>query len=222
MIVAILEILVLLTVSCLIGIYFTYRFWRAKYKELQILDNEHRKKEAKLRDELRAAALKAEQQEKNLAQALEQNRIAREQELKARASEIKEAEKSNDPSLKKYEEEIAHLKIEMNEKERELEVVSDELDLRKISYYKHIDGKRYKASTIHMANEAIEGQGDGRISMEDAERIFDTVSNGTNYTQVEKHTIKYLRDNYQWTDQADALFRKKIRSWAASDHELID
>jgi hypothetical protein len=51
-------------------------------------------------------------------------------------------------------------------------------------------------------------------------RLFDTISDGQNYTQVEKHTIKYLRDNYNWTDEADALFRTRVRSWAAHEHEL--
>lgn len=109
----------------------------------------------------------------------------------------------------------------MGEKERELQEISKELEPRKISYYRHIDGNRYKSATLNMADEAIAGQGDGRISMADDTMIFDTISNGTDYTYVEKHPIKYLRDNYNWTDEADELFRTKVRSWAAMDHELI-
>ena len=71
-----------------------------------------------------------------------------------------------------------------------------------------------------MADEAISGQGDGQISMEDAIEIFDTISDGKAYTQVEKDTMRYLRDNYKWTEKADELFRKKVRSWAAKGHEL--
>jgi hypothetical protein len=71
-----------------------------------------------------------------------------------------------------------------------------------------------------MADEAVAGQGDGRISMRDAEKIFDSISDGKAYTKVEKDTLRYLRENYKWTDGADKLFRTKVRSWAAKDHEL--
>ncbi len=60
-----------------------------------------------------------------------------------------------------------------------------------------------------MADEAVSGKGDGRISQEDAQLIFDTISDGKAYTQVEKDTMRYLRDNYRWTDSADLVFRKK-------------
>jgi len=108
----------------------------------------------------------------------------------------------------------------MGEKEREIEALSRELEVKKISYYKVIDGKRYKGITIKMADEAVIGKGDGRISMEDAEKIFDTISDGKAYTQVEKDTLRRLRTHYNWTERADELFRKKVRSWAAKGHVL--
>jgi hypothetical protein len=249
MILAILEILGLLTVSCLIGIFFTYKYWKSKYLALQVQDDKHKKEATKLhaevnqlhnektqlqgeatqlqakvtqlQGEMREAELKSIQKEKMLTAAIENQRIEVEKQAKNKASINKNASKDNGVEAKKSKDEIAFLKVELDEKERELELVSHELDLRKIPYYRHIDGKRYKATTLNIAEEAIEGQGDGRISMEDAERIFDTISTGTDYTQVEKHTIKYLRDHYKWTEEADALFRTRVRNWAASDHELI-
>lgn len=117
-------------------------------------------------------------------------------------------------------EEITLLHEQMGEKEREIEALSTELEAKKISYYKFMDGMRYKAVTIKMADEAIAGKGDGRISMEDAEQIFDTISDGNAYTQVEKDTLRRLRTHYNWTDSADELFRKKVRTWAAKGHVL--
>ena len=116
--------------------------------------------------------------------------------------------------------EVERLLEQMNEKERELEIVSKELAAKKISYYKQIDGKRYKAVTIKMADESVAGVSDGRISKEDAMKIFDTISDGKAYTQVEKDTMRYIREDYHWTDGADELFRKKVRSWAAKHHEI--
>ena len=88
------------------------------------------------------------------------------------------------------------------------------------SYYRTIEGKKYKDKPLQMAEEAIAGQGDGRISKADAEQIFATISDGHQYTDVEKNTMKYLRDNFRWTPEADELFRHEVRVWAAKGHKL--
>ncbi len=212
MISAIIEILVLLTVSCLIGVYFTFRFWRAKYSKLQ-------KEILKLQNTITDKDFQLGSQSDEILE-LQSKLLETEESLK----QFKRTEKSKIKISKEseaLEETIQTLEEQIAEQEREIEVLSHELEERKISYYKQIDGKRYKAITLRMADEAIAGQGDGRISKEDAEKIFDTISDGKAYTQVEKHTMRYLRDHYKWTEGADALFRKKVRSWAARDHELV-
>lgn len=219
MILAILEILALLTISCLIGVFFTHRYWKAKYNEVQNRTGQLQMEIKTLREDLKTTRARANQGEIDLVLTRTQLTIAEDRAAEL-ASQKHEAPKENHAEAKKFKEEIALLKEETDEKERELEEVSKELEVRKISYYRHIDGKRYKAATLNMADEAIEGQGDGRISMADAEMIFDTISSGHGYTQVEKHTVRYLRDNYNWTEEADLLFRTKVRSWAAMDHEL--
>lgn len=85
-----------------------------------------------------------------------------------------------------------------------------------MSYYKTIDGKKYDGELIEAAEKAVAGRGDGRISLEDAEMIFEKVRDGNSYTEVEKETIAYIRDNYKWTEQADEWFRTKIRKWAGT------
>ncbi|CAD5257897.1 MULTISPECIES: hypothetical protein [unclassified Imperialibacter] len=219
MILAILEILALLTVSCLIGVFFTYRFWKAKYYRLQRHNDQLGKEVNNLKQELKTAHSITNERESELEQLREQLTMAKVS-ANEQASGRHDVSKADAIASKNFKKEIALLKVEMAEKERELEEVSKELALRKISYYRHIDGHRYKAATLNMADEAIAGQGDGRISKADAEKIFGTISDGQDYTQVEKHTIRYLRDNYNWTEEADALFRSRVRSWAASDHEF--
>lgn len=85
-----------------------------------------------------------------------------------------------------------------------------------MSYYKTIDGKKYDGELIELADKLTAGGGDGRISMADAEKIYEAVKDGNSYTDIEKETVAYLRDNYKWTDAADEWFRTEVRKWAAT------
>lgn len=85
-----------------------------------------------------------------------------------------------------------------------------------MSYYKTIGGKKYDAELIELADKLTAGSGDGRISMEDAKQLLDAVKDGDTYTDIEKDTMAYLRENYKWTEAADEWFRTEIRKWAAT------
>lgn len=85
-----------------------------------------------------------------------------------------------------------------------------------MGYYKTIDGKKYEGELIDHAEKMTSGSGDGRISMADAEKLFEAVKDGNAYTDVEKDTMAYIRENYKWTDAADEWFRNEVRKWAAS------
>lgn len=84
------------------------------------------------------------------------------------------------------------------------------------SYYKVIDGKKFDREMLEIADRATAGQGDGRISIEDARKLIAAVTDGGRYTDVEKETMAHIRDNYRFTDEADGWFREEIRRWAAS------
>lgn len=85
-----------------------------------------------------------------------------------------------------------------------------------MSYYKTIDGKKYKGELIELADKLTKGTGDGRISNADAEKLLKAVKDGQTYTEVEKDTMAYVRENYKWTDSADEWFRGEVRKWAAA------
>ena len=85
-----------------------------------------------------------------------------------------------------------------------------------MSYYKEINGKKYDKELLELAESLTQGKGDGRISMEDAEKLLAEVKDGGKYTDVEKDTMAYIRDNFKWTDAADKWFRTEIRKWAAT------
>jgi hypothetical protein len=85
-----------------------------------------------------------------------------------------------------------------------------------MSYYKTINGKKLDGNLLDLAEKAIAGGGDGRISKMDAQTLLDAVKDGGTYTDIEKDTMEYIRHNFKWTDGADEWFRSQIASWAAT------
>lgn len=85
-----------------------------------------------------------------------------------------------------------------------------------MGYYKTIDGKKYDGELLELAEKLTSGAGDGRLSKDDASQLFDAVKDGDSYTDIEKDTVAYIRDNYKWTDAADEWFRTEVRKWASS------
>lgn len=85
-----------------------------------------------------------------------------------------------------------------------------------MSYYKTIDGNKYDGEIIELAEKLTAGRGDGRISMDDAEQLLNSVMDGGKYTDIEKDTMLYIRDNFKWTEASDHWFRTEIRKWAAT------
>eukprot|EP00343_Euplotes_focardii_P010021 CAMPEP_0205828818 /NCGR_PEP_ID=MMETSP0206-20130828/36211_1 /ASSEMBLY_ACC=CAM_ASM_000279 /TAXON_ID=36767 /ORGANISM="Euplotes focardii, Strain TN1" /LENGTH=212 /DNA_ID=CAMNT_0053130975 /DNA_START=12 /DNA_END=650 /DNA_ORIENTATION=+ len=81
--------------------------------------------------------------------------------------------------------------------------------------YRTIKGVKYDGGMLDAADEAVDGNGDGRVSVEDAKEIFAEAADGGKYTAVEKKTMKYIRANYKFTKAGDTWLRKAIASWAA-------
>lgn len=82
-----------------------------------------------------------------------------------------------------------------------------------MNYYKTIEGKRIDSRLLDIARQATEGNRDGRISQQDAERLFEAVKDGNVYTETEKNTIGYIRSHFHWTENADRWFRNSISRW---------
>jgi hypothetical protein len=45
--------------------------------------------------------------------------------------------------------------------------------------------------------------------------MIQSMMDAGDYTEVEKGTMEYIRDNFKWTEGADEWFRSQIASWAA-------
>lgn len=76
--------------------------------------------------------------------------------------------------------------------------------------YKIVDGIRLDKSLIELAEASVAGVGDGRISFEDAQKIWaDAMADGK-ITVVENRTVKYILDNYNCTDKAKAFLGEHV------------
>jgi|TARA_Y100000389_G_scaffold29502_1_gene25108 hypothetical protein len=69
------------------------------------------------------------------------------------------------------------------------------------TYYKIIDGINYDNNLIEETNNLIKGQGDGRISVEDSEKLLIKILDKNKITQVEHRTIYYILNNYNFTEE---------------------
>ena len=87
-----------------------------------------------------------------------------------------------------------------------------------MSYYKTIDGVDYDKTILDIAETSVAGQGDGRISLADAEKLLGAVKDGNQYTDIEQRSMKYVRDNFKFTDEANTWFRNEINKWNLQGH----
>lgn len=65
-------------------------------------------------------------------------------------------------------------------------------------------------SLLDAADQAIAGQGDGRISKADASNLLARIYDGGNITSTEQNTILYILRNYNFTDAARNLFLSRL------------
>jgi len=89
-----------------------------------------------------------------------------------------------------------------------------------VSYYRTIEGLKMDAHLLELAVLAVKRMGEGRISVEDAHRLWDAVKDGGVYTEVEKQTVFYIRKNFKWTKAADEWFRHQESNWASHEKPL--
>ena len=80
-----------------------------------------------------------------------------------------------------------------------------------MSYYRTIDGQRYDAALLDRIQELIAGQGDGRVSYEDAQHLVAFAQDGQGITDTERQTLAYLVAHYNWTDKAKAYLEGQVQ-----------
>ena len=83
-------------------------------------------------------------------------------------------------------------------------------------YYIEVDGVKCDRRLLELADGSVSKAGDGRISIADAKALLAAVQDADAYTDVEKATMKHIRENYKFTPEGDAWFRTEVRKWAAT------
>ncbi|MBK8808059.1 MAG: hypothetical protein IPO21_16015 [Bacteroidales bacterium] len=78
--------------------------------------------------------------------------------------------------------------------------------------YVSIDGQQYEKELLDLATKLTTGRGEGKISKEEVEELFQSALDGKGVTETEKRTLNYIRTKFQFTDAAATLFDSKIKS----------
>jgi len=106
------------------------------------------------------------------------------------------------------------------------------------SYYETIDGMHCDRAIIDACRTAVAGVGDGRVSVDDAKKVFESIADGDKETRVERWTVRYCLQEFKWTEAAHdwlveelkkvgqegaaASPAKKARTSGAGYYETID
>ncbi|AHI29873.1 hypothetical protein [Marinobacter similis] len=76
--------------------------------------------------------------------------------------------------------------------------------------YVTIDGNKYEKELIDLAVKHTTGQGEGKISVDEAKDLFKSAKDGQGVTDIEMATLKYIRGAYEFTDAGARTFDTEI------------
>ncbi len=81
--------------------------------------------------------------------------------------------------------------------------------------HRYVEGKEVDKELYEIAEDAVEGNPDGKISVADARLMYDAVIDGGIYTSVEWETVRLIKKNMHWHPDALAWFDKELANWEA-------
>jgi len=82
-----------------------------------------------------------------------------------------------------------------------------------VSYYKLINGVRYRRDLLEMVeNHCLGGE---IVDSKIATQLLGKIVKGVAMTKTTRNSLVYIRDEFRWTPKADELFRKEIRRRSA-------
>lgn len=74
--------------------------------------------------------------------------------------------------------------------------------------YQNIDGIKYEKELLDLAKKHTTGVGEGKLSKDEVADLFKSASDGQGVTEIEKLTLEYIRNNFEFTDAAARDFDK--------------
>lgn len=79
-----------------------------------------------------------------------------------------------------------------------------------MDYYKIIAGRKYDRQLLETADLYTTGVGDGRFSQNDAQEIYQEAYDRGRISDIERQTLFYILDNYNFTDKAEQWLRTRL------------
>lgn len=240
---AILEISTMLLIAFGLGALLIQYRWKPKYQQLfdqltslqqdhdqltrdhgaTVTDFEKHKQEsaAALEDLVKKLALEKSRRERIEAEKAEElekyqtEKTALISNMEKQIQQLRKTEQGRDRERELKEVEVSRLNQEIESLRKELEGLANAPRKKRTQrYYRTIGDKKYDDAALRIAEKAVSGAGDGRISKGDVDALFEAIADNNQYTDIEKATVKYIREHFTWTPAADELFRQKIRDWA--------
>lgn len=82
--------------------------------------------------------------------------------------------------------------------------------------------EQYNINLINLSNELTNGQGDGRISIDDVDKIFKLIESNNLITSNDRKTLKYISNNYKFSDSSKKYFIELYKTTNTSYYKIIN
>jgi len=164
--------------------------------------------------------------EANLASLKEKAQAAKEAESAAKATDkgAKENLAAFMPDLKNAGDNLDGAKEDVKDFEEgalqsfaELKDLKEDSDIFKEqtpsgSYYETFDGMKLDRGIIDACRTAVMGRGDGRVSADDAKKVFEEAADGSRVTSCERWTLRYCLQEFKWTEDAQTYLFEELKN----------
>eukprot|EP00929_Paragymnodinium_shiwhaense_P121275 TRINITY_DN93436_c0_g1_i1.p2 TRINITY_DN93436_c0_g1~~TRINITY_DN93436_c0_g1_i1.p2 ORF type:complete len:532 (-),score=223.31 TRINITY_DN93436_c0_g1_i1:102-1631(-) len=81
-------------------------------------------------------------------------------------------------------------------------------------YYVTLDGVKCDSGVVEACQFAVQGSGDGRVSVEDAKKVWGKVLDGGKKTMSESWTVRYCLSAFKWTEAAKTWLAEAMKKEA--------
>merc|ERR1711870_152909 len=85
------------------------------------------------------------------------------------------------------------------------------------SYYATMDGLKCDRAIIDACATAVEGQGDGRVSIDDAKKVWEKAADGGKVTKAERWTVRHCLTHFKFTEPAMDFMKENLKKAVEED-----
>merc|ERR1711920_647012 len=85
------------------------------------------------------------------------------------------------------------------------------------SYYMTIDGMKCDRAIVDTCAKSVEGQGDGRVSVDDAKKVWEKAADGGKVTKAERWTVRHCLTHFKFTEPAMDFIKENLQKAVEAD-----